>query len=36
MLIDFLDDIFDVSRKPDLKFSQPVCVSSQITELLKY
>ena len=36
MLIDFLDDIFDVSRKPDLKFDRPVCIRSLTIELLKY
>ena len=36
MLVDFLDDIFDVSRKPDLKFNRPVYIRSLTFELLKY
>ena len=36
ILIDFLDDIFDVSRKPDLKFNRPVCIRSLTIGWLKY
>lgn len=36
MLVDFLDDIFDVSRMPDLKFNRPVCINSLNVEFLKY